>query len=399
MSKREVDQSEFDRLKEQLSRADAAVKQIPISAISIDAGALLKGQILINGKPVNVSNQFLSRMGAMLRINKALTREMVKKGDTAIAASLINGLKEYAKQSRGNTDVIIIANHSTKEVVDICTPRRYKRISNDSILDITERLMNDNKDLKIETVDFNPVSGRASINLLNNAEIGFAQAGKDEFFKFGFSLVQTTKDTIVESYNQRLICTNGMRGGLGGGDIGGDSGGPGGGLDFTDKFRLGGTSPEEVQAFLKQIDKMKACNFVSPRFENAINRATSTKASLLEVEQAYMMSRSKIDEIDPELKKQYQFQMARNYFRGYGETIQRITNKGKDYKDLNVKQKAFIKTPQTIWEVINSLTYLGSNNAGYELSDKFDLKHAGGKLFAKGNLEGYDLEFAQYAAL
>ncbi len=396
MAKKEVGQDDFDRIKNEVSKAESAVKQVPISAISVDESALKAGRILVNGQPVKVSPGFFAKLGSMLKLSSGLTKGMVEKGHTAIAVALINGLKDYQVKNNRMSDVMLIANVNTKEIVDICSPNRYKRVTNDTLFDVTERILNDNKNLSLETVDFDPNSGKASINFLNDDEIGFSQAGKDEFFKFGFSLIQTNKDTLVETYNQRLICTNGLRTSLGGGIIGGsgDSG-----MNFEDKFRLGGTGAEDVRVFLGKIEDMKKANFVPGQFENSINRALGTKASMWEVEQALKIASKKINELDPELKKQYEMAMARNYFHGYGDAVVRVNKKGTDAYKLNERQKQFIKTGMSVWDVVNSMTFLGSNNSGYNLDNQHELKYSAGKLFAKGAKEGFDLEFAQYANL
>ncbi len=396
MGKREVTDAQFQEIKNKVGQAESAVKRVPISAISVDHETLRRGRILVGGQPVKVSSGFFSKLGQMLKISTSLTRKMIEKGDTQIAAALINGLKDYSVKNKKDNDVMLIANVNSKEIVDICTPNRYKRVTNDTLFDVTERILNDNSSLILETVDFNPNTGKASINFLNQEEVGFAQAGKDEFFKFGFSLIQTNKDTIVESYNQRLICTNGLRTSLGGGVIGGTSNK---GMSFDDKFRLGGTSTEDIRIFLNKIEDMKKANFVPGTFEGAINRAVGTKASYLEVEKAWKAAHAKVEDINPDMRKQYQAAMARDFFHAYGNTMNRIKNKGTDPLGLNEKQKSFIKTDMSIWDVVNSMTFLGSNNSGFELANKHELKYSAGELFAKGTKEGYDLEFAQYANL
>lgn len=395
-NKKEVTNEQFLEIKNKVGQAESAVKQVPISAISVDHETLKRGRILVNGQPVKVSSGFFSKLGSMLRVSTSLTRKMIEKGDTKIAAALINGLKDYSIQNGKNKDVMLIANVNTKEIVDICTPNRYKRVTNETLFDVTERILNDNSSLLLETVDFNPLTGKASINFLNQDEVNFAKAGQDEFFKFGFSLIQTNKDTIVESYNQRLICSNGLRTSLGGGVIGGNSGQ---GMSFDDKFRLGGTSTEDIRIFLNKIEDMKKAQFVPSTFEGAINRAVGTKASYLEVEKAWKIANAKVEDINPDMRKQYQAAMARDFFHAYGNTMNRIKNKGADPYGLNEKQKSFIKTDMSIWDVVNSMTFLGSNNSGFELANKHELKYSAGELFAKGTKEGYDLEFAQYANL
>lgn len=388
-----VSEAQFAEIKETIGQAEQAVKRVPIKAISVDSNSLIKQRILVNDQPVSVSDRFFFKLGSMLKINTSLTREMLKSGDHKIASLLINGLKDYAASKR-TKDVMLIANTKTREVVDICSPNRYKRVTNDTLFDVTERILNDNPKLSLETVDYNPYNGTASINLLNNDEVGFAQAGKDEFFKFGFSLIQTNKDTIVESYNQRLICSNGLRASLGEGAIGNNNS-----ISFEDKFRLQGTGAEDVKIFLNKIDLMKKNGFQPTGFEAAINKATQTKASLQEIEAAFRLSTDKLNEGDASLKKQYQSSIARNYFHSYGDAMARIAKKGHDPLKMTDRQKAFVKTGMTIWDVVNSMTFLGSNNAGFPLENQHELKYKAGELFAKGTSQGYDLEFAQYANL
>lgn len=411
MAKKEISNERWEQIQTELGKADAAVKRVPIASIEVDTDSLRKGKILVGGTAVPVSPQFFGKMAQMLKLSSSLTKQMFKLGDHKMAAALINGLKEYAAKNKKDSEVVLIANVKNMQVIDICDPKRFKRASNGTIFDITSRIMNDNPNLILESVDFNPTTGAAKINILNNQEIGFAKAGKDEFFKFGFSILQGTKDTIVESYNQRLTCTNGMGFSLGGGSGSGGSGGGLGfgggaglggfdkGLDFSDKFRLGGTSGEDINMFLQKIDNMNKAGFVNPRFENAINRAVDTKASLYEIEQAFRLSTRKIDELDPDLKKSYHSAVARNYFHAHGDTMARITKKGTDPAKLLDQHKKFIKTGMSVWDVINSMTFLGSNNSGIPLENQHELKYQAGQLFAKVNKEGYDLEFSKYANL
>lgn len=390
---REVNQSQFETIKSRLSESESAVKEVKISQISVDGDSLRKGQIFVSGTPVKVSDQFFPRLGSMLRLNTSLTRQMLKDGDHQLAAVLINGLKDYAA-SRRIDSVLLIANMTTKSIVDMCEPKRYRRVTNSTLFDVTERLLNEHPGLILETVDSNPINGSASINFLNSNEIGFAAAGQDEFFKFGFSIIQTSKDTIVESYNQRLVCSNGLRVSFGSGAIGGSRE-----LNFEDRFRLAGTGAEDIRIFLNRIEAMKKADFVPSGFGHSIQKAVATRASLAEVESAMRLASGKVEEIDPDLKGAFRSSLVRNYFEGYNDAMVRIAGKGKDPKELILRQKQFIKTNQSVWDVVNSLTYLGSNDSGIPLENRHELKAEAGKLFAKGVDTGFDLEFSQFANL
>jgi len=390
---KQVTESQFMEMRESLNRSEKATKIVPLAQINLTVDSLRKDKIEIAGVPVAVSDNFFYKLASMLKLNKSFTSEFMKNSDDKIAIHLINALKDY-RGANGKGEVMLIANPSTKLIVDICAPKNFRRISNDTVFDISERLLNDNEGLTIETVDVNPFNGNVSVNLLSQNEVGFAQAGKDEFFKFGFSIVQTSRDTYVESYNQRLVCENGLRLSLGQGAIGGSRD-----LNFAESFKLGGTSAEEIKIFLNKIGDMEKAGFVPSAFGSTLQRATDTKASLLEVEHAMRLTQSMISEIDPDLKKIYTSSIGDQYFPGYNRTMQRITQKGVDPIKLGEKQKSFVKTGMSIWDVVNSLTFLGSNNSGFDLQNKGELKQEAGSLFAKGTKAGYDMEFAKYANL
>lgn len=393
MAKKEVTQEQFDQLREQLAQAENATKQVPLSAIKLMDDSISKGRILINDQPVPVSADFFKKLASTVKVSRALTNEMIKNEDGKVAVALMNGLKEY-RSSHGGNDVLLIANPNSKEVIDICDPKRFRRMTNESVMDITERILNDNPNMSIETVDVNSRSGGIAINLLNNDEVGFAQAGPDEFFKFGFSIVQNSKDTFVEMYNQRLVCSNGLRVSLGQGAIGGNSQ-----ISFEEQFRLGGTSAEEIKIFLNRIEAMKKAGFVPGGFNASLNRALETRASLLEVENAMLTAQRMVHEDNPDLKKSYIDAIGRQYFHVHGDTLGRLTRGGVDPLKLNDKQKSFVRTGMSIWDVVNSMTFLGSNNSGFELENKAILKSQAGELFAKGVRDGYDLQYANLVQL
>lgn len=391
--KREVNNEQFEQMREMLAAAECATKSVPLSQISLDDKSIQQGIINIGGNPVSVSHGFFQKLAGLLKVNASLTREMIKNEDGKIATSLINGLKDY-RSAKGGGEVLLIANPNTREVIDICDPKRFRRMTNESVFDVTSRIINDNPSLAIETIDFNPNSGKSVINLLNSEEVGFPGAGKDEFFKFGFSIVQSAKDTYVEMYNQRLVCTNGLRVSLGQGAIGGNRD-----IQFEERFRLNGTGAEDIRVFLNQIEAMKKAGFIPAGFQNALTSAVNTKASLFEVEDAMILAQRMVREDDPDMKKAYIDTIQRNYFHSYGDAMARVLRKGHDPLKLNDKQKGFIQTGMSIWDVVNSLTFLGSNNTGLPLENKHGLKEVAGRLFGKGTKDGYDLQFAQYASL
>lgn len=390
---KKVSEQQFNEFREQLSAAECATKEIPLAKLTLDEKSLISKTVLVDGTPVSVGSSFFRSLAGMVKMSTGLTNEMLKNEDGRMATALINALKDY-RSSRGSGTVLLVANPNTREVIDICDPNKFRRLSNESVFDVTSKILNDNPNLSIETINFDPRSGTSSINLLNNDEVGFPGAGKDEFFKFGFSIVQTRRDTIVEMYNQRLVCSNGMRVSLGQGAIGSNRD-----IQFEEKFRLGGNKADEVREFLQKIEAMNKAGFVPGAFKESLSTAVGTRASLLEVEDAMLHAQRLVVEDDPSLKKNYIEAIGRNYFHAHGDTVARVARAGKNPLALNEKQKSFIKTGMSVWDVVNSMTFLGSNNSGIPLSNQYELKAEAGKLFGKTTKGGFDLQYAQYATL
>jgi len=385
-------------LKDQLERKEAMTMHTKLSAIEIGENSLAKGVIGISGKEIKVDSKFFLSLATMLKMNQSLSKEMIKNEDGKLAGKMMMALKSYrsATEKGSGNEILLIGNPDTKRIVDVMKPERYRRLTNSSIYNVTERILNTNSQLDIETVELDR-TGNLSINMLNANTVGFPAMGKDEFFKFGFSIIQTSKDTLAETYNQRLVCTNGMRSSLGSGAIGGSSNSA---LSFTEKIKLNGHGVEDIAIFLKQIEAMNKAKFVPAAFENTLHAAINTKASLIEVQQALNLAHDKVEKNeDPALVSAYLAKINRDYFPGYDDTIQRIVKAGQDPMKLNDRHRSFIKTGQSVWDVVNSLTYLGSNPTGIVFKNEHELKVKAGHLFGKGTTDGYDLQFAKYAAM
>ncbi len=389
-----IEYSQFQQMREALVASDTVTKEVPLSSIGISPDSIKRHMIEVGGKPVAVGPHFFMRLANLLNMSAAMTNQFLKNEDGKIAVALMNGLKDYQSRVGGKTTVLLVANSQTKSVVDVCDPKKFRRMSNSGILDIADRILNENKLISIDSIDSDPTTGKMVINLLNNEEIGFPKAGKDEFFKFGFSLVQSMRTTKSEGYNSRLVCSNGMRASLGTGSIGGNSK-----IAFSETFHLSSGSASDVQAFLQNIEKARAQGFVPPAFNAVLTSAAQTPASLLEVEKAMRLSQHLVDEDNPDMAKMYKDTVRLKYFDGYSEAMARATRKGYDPSTFSDKQKAMIRSGQSVWDVVNSLTFLGSNNSGIPLQNKHDLKFEAGKLFGKGTQDGFDCQNSGLASL
>ena len=256
-----------------------------------------------------------------------------------------------------------------------------------TICDITEKILHDNPLISLESASTR--AGLTQFNFVNDQAIGFAQAGPDEEFKFGFTINTTPTTTAFELYNHRLVCTNGMRINMGKGQVSGQ-------VDINEGFNLRNLKPGNIEQFLNRIKHLNAQGFVPAGFQETLLRTQATKASFGELETAIATIMNEMP--DNENAKDYK-RLVGSYFPAFASTVERVSRAGMDIYQMNDRQKANIRTGMSTWDVINNLTFLGRNNSEFKIGDPEGLKSQGGKLFNKAMTTGLDLQYATLQAI
>lgn len=385
---KQVSAAEFQAVRKTLIDNQLVSKTVDLRSIEITSDSLSRGAIILAGSEIKCTAGFFTSLARLLKMSSALTNELLKNGDTKIAAAMIGALRDYRAQAL-TKEIVVVADPVDKKLVSIEDRSKLKLFSAEGLCDLTQNLLTDMPFLHLESI--NQTGHGVKFNFLNDVEVGFASAGPDEFFKFGFTITQTHKQTIVEGYNQRLVCTNGLTYNLGS-DSTRD-------IKFNDNFKLDGQSPAEIKSFLQKIEDMKRVDFVNPLFEKTINKASTTRASLAEVERAAQVAVRHLAEKDETIRKAQQDALTRNFFPGLQTCYNRLEQKGVDPSKLKDEHKQYIKTGQTVWDVVNSLTFLGSNDSGIDMNHSSNLKTVGGQLFAKGCTGQWDQQFMDFAKL
>jgi hypothetical protein len=390
-----IESTEFAQIRKDLVDNDVISKRITLDNIDVTEEDIKIGSVTIYGKRVSVAPSFFRKLAMLINVNSSLASQFINNNDERIFALLVNAIKKYKTIKRDDEkDVfMLIADPASRCIIDIVKDKGG-RMSMSSLCDVTERILNDHPYMNLETVDGR--GGNVSFNFINGNEVCFPEAGPDEAFKFGFSLNTTPTTTSLGLYNHRMVCTNGMTVNLGKGEISDAN-------KFDEKFTMRSFGTDNLEKFFAKLKRFQDTGFQPAQFSSQLLSATKTKASLAEVELALQQCYDAVDPkgMDTALLNQCFAKMAKEYFPGYGLTMSRVDKKGYDVKIMSDKQKSYIKTGMSIWDVVNSCTFLGSNNTPYNLYDdhKSGLKRIGGNLFAKSQKDGYDLQFANYAAL
>lgn len=379
-----IETQDFLKIKKNLIENDVLTKQITLDKIDVSENGIKEKYIKVEGNIVAVSSGFFPKMAKLINVNTKLASSFIKNDDQELYALLIKAIKQYKTIKTGATldNYLLIADPVDHTVIDIVKGKSGGRLSMSSICDITEKILNDNSHMSLESAGIH--KGNASFNFINNNSIAFPDAGPDEEFKFGFSINTTPTTTKMSLYNQRLICSNGMRVNMGSGQIANA-------VNVADSFSLRSLSTGNLERFFNQIKTLNAQGFVPPSFKDALLRTQSTKASFAELESMVGIIMQQFP--DQESAKDYK-KLLDNYFPSFRAAVERAGKKGLNVYDMNQNQKSNIKTGMSIWDVVNNLTFLGSNNSEFDIIEKESLKAHGGHLFNKALTTGLDLQYA-----
>lgn len=391
-----IGNDEFNNIRQELSGDDPLIKRVKLRAIELTDESIRKNKIIISGHEVPVTNGFFNRLGQVVGLNVGLLNRMNKKNDKDIQIKLLEAVKAYAETRDGDKEFLLIGDPNERKIVNIVNADRYGRLTNETLFETTETLLNEVPDLEIESID-RTGNGNLSINIVHTQDQGFEQLGSDEVFRFGISLVNTPSQSQIKDFMYRLACANGMisrDGGDGGSTPFGPTGG-GGGPRNGSGGGPGMVGPEAFTDIINQALVWARDGFVPSTFQDKLKRAIDTQASYSELKRAFSLVEGQIREEDPDRKVQLIQAAKHQLFPHLIETERRIISKGYDPLKLNFDEMKFIRTGHSIWNLVNDMTWLGSHKSTFNLSDPKIFKVEGGSLFVKK----WDLAHAALASV
>lgn len=366
-----ISQSEFNTVKGDLSGKDPLIKRVKLSDLNITDKSIEHGTIQLLDSDVRVSNKFFNRLGQMVNVGSSLITKMTKNEDLDVQTKLLKSLKSYSQTRDGSQEFLLIGDQTSKQVVNIVKADKYHRLSNETLFNTAELVLNDIPDMHIESIDHSD-NGALSINLIHGSQVGYERIGKDEVFRFGVSLVSNNTASRVDDFFYRLSCENGAVA-----------------RNMNTAFEFG-TGRQAFSDLLTQMSAWAKVGFIPKTFQDRLERAMTVKASYSEVERALWSITGAIKEDNPDMKAKLIQGATEQFFPEYDAATKRIFRAGHNPLSLTDSQKKFIKTDATIWGVVNELTWIGSHDTIFNLKNSKGFKVAGGNLFSKS----WDLEHA-----
>lgn len=371
-----ITQAQFTAAKSELAGQDPLTKRVRLSDIEITDQSISNGEIRVEGQAIPVTPKFFNRLGQAVNIQSGLLNRMGKNSDREVQTKLLQAVKGYSETRDGSKEFLLVGNAEQRRVGDIVKADRYNRLSNETLFNTAETILNTVPDLHIESIDRGG-NGGVSINLVHGQQQGFERIGADEVFRFGVSLVNGENSSRVDDFFLRLSCANGAVS-----------------RSLNTAFEFG----KGQDAFRELINSMNGwakVGFVPRTFKERLETATTTFASYAEIERAISVVTGQIKEQDPEFKVRLEQAVKGTHFHEYDQTTKRILMSGHNPVTLSDAQKKFIKTGSTVWDLVNELTWLGSHQSTFEFENNKRFKVEGGNLFAKT----WDLQHAALASI
>lgn len=296
------------------------------------------------------------------KLGKDITNELVKMMQISMSKKM--DTKEICMVLDGTSGKIINFTKDTQAVM-----------TNSEMLFMFERTMNNNSGMEIRNMSITD-EGNLNISVVNNnwefnmdKELGL----KDEFFKSGLVFMSTPNATIIQPFNERLICTNGMINTQKGAALI---------LKHCDEVKKHG--------FFEAVTTLKGVEFSENEFKERITRMTKTKSSFGEMIRCHSSVCSNVDN-----SKDYNTLAIIESFLPVAEVKREFMIKGYDLDKYTQEDYQKIKTKLTVWELVNEMTDLSSHPERYGLTlangnaSIFNLQRTAGELAFKPK---YDLE-------
>jgi hypothetical protein len=288
-------------------------------------------------------------------LGKDVTNELVKmmqislskKQDTRMICMVLNGTNGHIINFTKNTQAVM---------------------TNSEMMFMFERTMNNNKGMEIRNMSISE-EGNIQISVINNNwefNINKDSGLKDEFFKSGLVFMTAPDYTIIQPFNERLICTNGM--------INSQKG---------NALILKDCDPVKKHGFFEAVTTLKGVEFSENDFKERIVTMTKTRASFNELLTCHSSVLNQV--------KDLQTSVVLNIIEGFlpvAEVKREFLKRGHDLNNYKTDDYKKIRTKLTVWELVNEMTDLSSHPERYGLT----LEYGNHSIFALQRTAG-DLAF------
>jgi len=356
-----ISQEQFSKQAKLAESRQPLRKEISLKDVEIVSEDILK----VQGHMVSMTNDAFKQFSKIVGLPIGFDRSFTDKFGTKARQKLMNRLKT-ATAAKGSSSVSLVVSPEDRKIVGV-NNKNANLISNSSFLKTTEQIIDK---YGLEVNDFTTQSdGRVTINTSSPTNHWGIKGLKDEDFFGGVTFSNgPDKGFEISPFLHRLVCANGMIG-----------------KAFDEKFNVQSFSNREMEQLFQQLNHLAERGFRPASFEEKVQRAINTPASLMEMSKAHELLRSSAGVNLERLK-------SLEEWIPYHSTRQKYHDFGVDTIMLSNDQRKNAKTGTSVWELINGITHFATHdNEGFNLEegDRRRLQMEAGNILSKN---AYDMQ-------
>lgn len=354
------------------------LKNIIIEGDSFDKNYIVLVLPDASSHQLTVSDAFFKQLAKILNVNLSIRKNLsIESDDNKMYSELLNVLRSAQNMIKA-VDVTLLFCPIERKITHV-KAGSFSRLSNDALFGFAEQLVDKYPKLTISNVDTYQGSSNVGIQIMSGNIVDLTNKKlsiDDESFQFGITLGNHGLVTSVGDFAYRLVCSNGMMG-----------------IRTDERFYLPNTEFDGLLELYDHFEAMREQDFVPADFAANFENATQIHASYKELKKAHDFAQRNLLIEFPEQENQIRYAFADKYFSDVAMVQAKLKAKGIDEKEIPEKAMALIRTRTSMWDLVNTMTNLGSNpHPVYKVGNKPAFQKQGGKLMA----DNWDLEFEKY---
>lgn len=329
-------------------------KRVNLASIEI----LDESNVLINGTKVKMFGNAFGDLIKVLGLPKSFTQELENLFNRKSKLAFINRLSQAIASLGKTKSVNAIVSPKSKTIVGFTLASNL--ISNETFFELADKIT-EGQGLDITNMYTNPHTGNSVMNLRLD-KTSDIKGLTNEAFTPGLTLSNIPGTGIqVSPFMQRLWCANGCSTAM-----------------VKESYQLEDLSSDGMNKFFNHIKSLRENNFIPAGYGDMVRQASNTPASIRELDRAYNIIKSATGESVADKLTQ----RTRNY-NAYSE------------KGINFQgHKANAESNQSVWSLVNAITYTGSNSQNLGLEADLEDNTKGELQVTAGNIltSRYDLK-------
>lgn len=361
-----VSNEEYQNFKKRVENNSIVRRVIPMSDLEIISDKLVG----YAGVEFEITENAFKNLVKILGLSNGVMKTVTDKLGENVTSRLVSMMKTAIMAEKNS--ICLLVNKSNAKIVGF-TNSAESILSNNAYFSLLEQTMNNHKGMEIKNMSITD-AGNIEISVLNNNWEFNVGGLNDEFFKSGLVFINTPDKTIINPFNERLVCTNGL-------EVSSAKG---------MSLILSKNDSGSVSGFFDKVTNLKGINNFEQEFKARIVRMMDTQASYDEMLTVHKAVTFHVMNTQEEMTR-----ANIESFIPLSEVKQAYLQHNIDLNLLDSKKYKKIRTMLSVWDLVNKLTDLSSHPRKYG----FDLVNGSSSIFELQRLAGditfkseYDLE-------